>query len=374
MSGDTGSQVETILKAKPGAKWNRQRAIAQVCTGWSAAMVDLHGEVIKTFASQSEADQAAAKLGPESRSIFDQTSEFNQKLFTIFRFWNSVGPLKLDPTSKAADATTFSFDTVMDEKNGDADATALRIAWKETAAEVSALASWAKLSKYASTVLGSAADKADLETKSKVGKVLKKEAQAFVRSVKKSATDVKKEVDKALVKEEKTQQEADKLQGQADEATAALTVLQATTPAQVVPAVPRPEVLAFFKDDFRIPELVTFKTSAPKDFCHAWVKQCHDASPLKGVEMPYSISATPWLDITRGLSSVSSAFGRFMGEFLASDEYKSTLGKGSITMSGVGVIGKALRDIVYLPHSEVLKLSREEINKHVANPKQQGPN
>ena len=56
MSGDTCTQVEHVPKAKPGAKWNRQRAIAQVCTGWSAAMVDLHGEVIKTFASQSETD------------------------------------------------------------------------------------------------------------------------------------------------------------------------------------------------------------------------------------------------------------------------------------------------------------------------------
>lgn len=112
-------------------------------------MVDLHGEVIKTFASQSEADQAAAKLQSESRSIFNQTSEFNQKLFTIFRFWNAEGPVKLDLTSKAADAKALSFDAVMDETNGDADAGALRIAWKETAAEVSALASWAKLSKYA---------------------------------------------------------------------------------------------------------------------------------------------------------------------------------------------------------------------------------
>ena len=372
-SGINGlGSLPAVPKPKPGAKWNRQRAIAQSCTGWSSLMVDLHGEVTKLIAAQEDADNQMAKLKPQSQSIFQDISAFNKQLFRIFTFWNAQAPLKLDPNNDAEDANTFTFENVMDEQNKDKGVSALRESWKETAIEVSTLASWSTLSKFASTVLGVATEKVDLENKNKEGKALRKEALAFVRSVKKSATDVKVQIDKAASKEEKDKQEADRGQAQGQEAA----ILSASVVAPVV-AVPRqlgPEVLAFFKEDFHIPEVITFKTGAPKDFCQAWVKEQHEASSLKDAELPYGISAASWLEITKGLNSVSTAFGRFMGEFLASDEYKSAIGKGSVTLSGCGTIGTTLRDIVYLPQSQVLKVSRAQINQQVANVKQQGPN
>ena len=259
----------------------------------------------------------------------------------------------------------------MDESNTEPAVTAQRMSWKETAAEVSTLASWSKLSKYASATLGSATEKSDLETKNKAGKALRKDALAFVRSVKKSATDVRVQIDKAATKEEQTQQGAELQQAQCD--TAAILSASVAAPVVAVPRQVGPEVMAFFKEDFKIPEITTFKLSAVKDFCQAWVKEQYSGSPLKDADLPYGIVASVWFEVTKNLSTVSTTLGRFMGEFLASAEYKSELGKGSITLTGCGVIGMQLRDIVYFPQTTLLKVSRAQINQQVANAKQQGP-
>ena len=120
-SSSLATEASVVPKSKPGAKWNRQRAIVQVSTAWNAAIVDLHGEVVKAISAQSEADGAAAKLLPEARGIFKDTSEFNQKLFKIFTFWNAEGAVQLDP----ADAKALSFKEVMNEKNEGKSATTL---------------------------------------------------------------------------------------------------------------------------------------------------------------------------------------------------------------------------------------------------------
>ena len=103
VSSTQGSSLETAMlpsptpKAKPGAKWNKQRAIAQSCTQWSSLMVDLHAEVTKLVSTQQEVDLAMAKLSPQSQNTIKDLSTFNKRLYKIFKFWNSEEALRLDP-------------------------------------------------------------------------------------------------------------------------------------------------------------------------------------------------------------------------------------------------------------------------------------
>ena len=87
---------------------------------------------------------------------------------------------------------------------------------------------------------------------------------------------------------------------------------------------------------------------------------------------PYAVSAGPWFASVSAEPVVSQALGRFMGDFLGSDEYNSEVGKAQSTLSGLGEMAEALRRIVVGSDEQpVIQLMKGAIAQ-LGNAKQRG--
>ena len=148
----------------------------------------------------------------------------------------------------------------------------------------------------------------------------------------------------ADVKQEEAHQQVN--DGDAAEAHILQTAVQAGTPAQAAPSQKGPVVLALFSAvSISITDVPMATLNSKEGFTSVWM-----SSQLTSLESssacPYAVSAGPWFASVSAEPVVSQAFGRFMGDFLGSDEYNSEVGKAQSTLVGLGEMAEALRCIV----------------------------
>ena len=329
-------------------------------------MVDLHSEITKTKQSQKNIEADLENLEPTSREVFKSSLDFNKNMISILNVW-----LQEKDTKVPENKELVTFEKVVDEENKET--AQLRAEWKEIVSEALVVKSWACLQTFSSSSLAKAKEKSDLDETVKVGKAHRKDAVAFVRSVKKSCADMENNISKASTKAETDRQAADLDESRGHEAAAVLVAAAAATaPQPVMPAMRSPEVLAFFKQDIKIPEVVSFTVGSVAEMSHGFLKQKYGESALKEFDAPYGVAASAWADNVKVLPSVATAIGKFMGDFLNSEEYKSELGRGNVTVS-LEAVGKALRDIVVLPNSPVVPVTRSLLAQPIRIEKQVGP-
>ena len=141
----------------------------------------------------------------------------------------------------------------------------------------------------------------------------------------------------------------------------------ASMPAKV------PVVLALFSaDSINIPDVPMFTTKDNEDFNKQWI--CDQLAPLDlcDMQLPYPVSAGPWLWFMNALPAVIPSFGRFMADFLGSTEYNSSAGKAQSTLSGLDLMTSKLRGMVVAPENTLVELTTKDIAQKVTNAKQRG--
>ena len=325
-------------KVSRGPKWNKQKSIAEACTKWATSMLDVHKECEKVYVAQQSLTQLQGQATPATLKVVETTVIFNTTVFEIFCAWH--GDVARSPATPVAKA--ISYDEVLKRAPTDKK----RSLWLEVASEIEQFPSWATLQLYSSQTLAAATNKVELTEKTTQGKEIRKQVLAFVKSVRKSAADLNTKLKKMVedeVKEEANQKVDD---GEAAVAQILQTAVQAGTPVQAVPSQKSPVVLALFSaDSVRIPDVPMATLNNKEDFTGVWM-----SSQLTSLESssvcPYAVSAGPWFASVSAEPVVSQAFGRFMGDFLGSDEYNSEVGKAQSTLVGLGEMAEALRCIV----------------------------
>ena len=104
-------------------------------------------------------------LSEESKTGMKTSKEFNTAMFSILQSWAGDGKCEIAKDKK------LTVEEVMASTAAGPEAAQAphrkKLHWLDVCAEAKDLESWASLQKYASTVLGQAAEKSDLENKVK---------------------------------------------------------------------------------------------------------------------------------------------------------------------------------------------------------------
>ena len=90
-SEDDGAALDDVTpKAEStsrGPKWNKQKAIAEVCTKWATSMLDVHKECEKVYMAQQSLTQVEGEAAPATLKVVEATVKCNTTVFEIFRAW-----------------------------------------------------------------------------------------------------------------------------------------------------------------------------------------------------------------------------------------------------------------------------------------------
>ena len=162
----------------------------------------------------------------------------------------------------------------------------------------------------------------------------------------------------------------DQFQASRDEANIMRAAQQAQAPP-VIQTVRGPAVLSLFSAGLeKIPQVQMFSLPDVESFHGKWMQREVEAAGLTGLKVPYGVSAAQWLAAENAKPHVAQQFGKFMAEFLASDEYSSELGKAQSSLKGFEDFAAALRSMVV--GTDVLELTPKDIEKQVSSLKQRG--
>ena len=223
--------------------------------------------------------------------------------------------------------------------------------------------------------MASAPDKAALLDRVANGKTMRKDAQSFVKSLRKSAQDMMSHVNKAITKQEKEQ--VAKIAAEEASIIRAEAAVQQHEHPRASDAIGMGDVLALFAAQPHgqapdAPELVTYNAKTVADFDYEWIKSQCDGSAQAGKDLPFGLSAEPWVQMVKALPPVASAFGCFAADYLGSAEYHSKLGRAQSTLTGCSSVGVALRKVIVLPQSKCVTLTKQVLTANVKNGKKEG--
>ena len=225
-------------------------------------------------------EEIAATVPGEAQKVLDASLKFHTTQYNIFMEWQD--------TEKAKDVD-FKYDVTM---AGDTDKKKL---WLETASELSQFPSWGSMQSHSSKVIALAETKDALTEVVNKGKGTRKACMGFLKSVQKSANDLKNKLDTIVndIKRDGGQQQ----QAAAEEAEA--HILQAAQDAQapaVTETVRGPVVLTLFNAGVdKIPQVPFFSLPDVGSFTVDWVRGQLQGKDLCVLKVPYGVSAGLWL-------------------------------------------------------------------------------
>ena len=142
------------------------------CLSWYVLFISRVGApgciIFRAKQSQDEMEQAYQVLSESSKTGMKTSKEFNTAMFSIFQSWAGDEKCEIEKgkkmTFEEVMASTAAGPEAAQEPHGK------KLHWLGVCAEVKDLESWASLHKHASTVLGQATEKQDLENKVKASK------------------------------------------------------------------------------------------------------------------------------------------------------------------------------------------------------------
>ena len=349
-----------------GPKWNKVKKVTDQCSKWATSMLDVHKETGKVTIELQKLEAQKKALTPSQLEPLSASQSFLNTLEQIFSSW--LG------TAEKAEATKAeaTFDVILKGAGGHA---TMKAAWLEAAPEVENFPSWAVLQKFASTELAVANTKAALDESVASGLKMKKAVVAFLKSVQKTAAELGKKVDKLKAATESEQMVAIHDEGVLQEAALCEANIIASAPETVSVPPKGPTVLALFNEDtVEIAAVPVFTIKDHQEFTPEWMRSQLQGASLAFMQCPYAVSAAPWLTHINTMAEVTASFGRFMADFLGSDEYNSAIGKATQGLQGMETVAGQLRAMVIADekHNALLQLSQADINKQVSNVKQQG--
>ena len=325
-------------------------------------MLDVHKESEKATMAQESMLRAELKLPVSSRKIYEATHNFNETLYEIFRTWLGVARKKGDQSS--------SFDEVLNEQTTFVDKKA---SWLGVSSEIENFPSWTALQAFSSSTLSTASTKEELDARVKQGKDSRTHVLVWIRSVRQSAVSLKTRIDKLVADEEKEKMAQGKNEAEADGARLLNSAVSHSAPPAARMSAKGPAVPALFSaQSLNMPEMHMFSIKDKDEFNNQWICSQHAASELHSKAQPYGVSAGPWLAHMQSQPAVASCFSVFMADFLGSQEYQSSVGRASSSVSGIGSMAASLRQMVVLPNNTLVQLTKQQIAMHISGQKQRG--